>query len=353
MLLLILVVGYGAINSGTNLVYYLFSFLASAFLAHGIVSPRNLDHLQVRRRLPRRVVAGSCEQIFIEIENRRRWWGAHSLLAEDYASRQGSPQVVGSCPVLHVPARGNKVSAYPTLHPLFKRRGVVTFHEVVVRSRFPFGFIERSLHVPAPADVLVLPPIFQISEPLFTLLGLDGDLAAVRRGGSGDLYGLREYVQGEPAKRIHWRTTARAQKLMVTEFEHEERQRVILYLPTTARHVSDELLNDFEHAVIVAASFSAYLIKTGYDVGLLTDSSFVEPAGGEQHVERLLRALALVEIGTESSRLPTMPHIRDCRVFVLTYSNDEGHLPSDLVAAKVDARDWQIRGTDLIRSVSS
>ncbi|MGC8740253.1 MAG: DUF58 domain-containing protein [Candidatus Sumerlaeaceae bacterium] len=352
-LLLIFVVGYGAISSGTNLVYYLFAFLIAAFLTHGIASPRNLDRLQVRRKLPRRLVAGSKAEIHVEIENRRRWWGAHALVIEDVAVRKDSRAVVGSCSCLHIPARGKSISSYSAVHSFFRRRGLVTFRHIVLRSRFPFGFIERSLEVPAPAELLILPPVYRLSDPLAALLALEGEMTAARCGVNGDLYGLREYIPGEPAKRIHWRTTARARKLMIAEFEHEQKRRIVLYLPTAVPTPREKLAEDFEHAVVVAASFGAHLLELGYDVGLFTDVAYVKPASGEQQRECLLRALALVEIGSQDTKLSRLPLSHDYDLLHIAYFDDDALVPSDMMTQKVDARSWRISNAQLVRTSGS
>jgi len=303
-----LLIGYAAVNAGANLVYYLFAFLIAMYLTHGLVSPRNLHRLRVRRLLPRRVVAGQPSEIRIEIENGRRLGGAYALVVEDVAV----PRVaVGFAACEHVAARARATVGYPTRHAVFGRRGLVTFRELVVRSRFPFGFIERSFHFKMPAELVVLPPVYKIAEDPLSGLGELGDAPAPQRGTGTDLYGLREYAEGEPARRIHWRTSARAGQLMVAEFEREEFQQIILYLPTSVPAPSAAASELFEHAVIVTASLAAYFIEKGFEVGLVTDAGRIMPQSGRSHLERILRALALVQLtpGTNSTSREIPHHV--------------------------------------------
>ena len=51
-----------------------------------------------------------------------------------------------------------------------------------------------------------------------------------RRGEGTELYELREHVSGDPFKRIAWKASARRGRLMVREFEREDRDIVWLIL---------------------------------------------------------------------------------------------------------------------------
>ena len=62
--------------------------------------------------------------------------------------------------------------------------------------------------------------------PRFTTLGLrprmrelEASAAASRAGTGTELFGVREYRQGDPLRRIHWRSSARHGELIVREYE--------------------------------------------------------------------------------------------------------------------------------------
>lgn len=345
-LVLILVIGYAAVNSGANLVYYLFAFLIAAFLTHGLVSPRNLDGLRVRRTLPRHVVAGRPTEIILHIRSKRRLWGTYALQIEDVAAPR---RAVGFAAAPYVAAHSDIAASYPTIHPVFQRRGLVVFREIIVKSRFPFGFIERSLHFSQAAELLVLPPVYPLAEDILPSLAELGDLASRRRGTGSDLYALRAYVEGEPARRIHWRTSARAQRLIVADYEHEELEQILIYLPTAAGQITPSLAEAFEHAVIVAASFASFLLEKGSQVGLATDHGFVKPESGTAQLERLLRALALVQISSTGKPPQLEPQFR---VVALRYSDDSRRITATHVIWE-DTREWTVIGDILRRNKNS
>lgn len=343
-LIVIGIVGYAAINSGANLAYYLLAFLMAGFLTHGIVSPRNLDRIEVQRRLPRRVMVGRPGQMHLVLRNKRRWLPAYGLVVEDYADRR---TLVGCAACAKLSASSTEKLAYPLSHPVFQKRGIVALHALVVRSRFPFGFIERSLHFAEPAEVLVLPPTYPIRDNMLWLWSEIGEQASRRRGPGIDLYGLREYVTGEPAKRIHWKTSARAARLMVTENEREEHKRLILYLPTALAAPTAAETADFEHAIVVAASLAATLIRSGFELGLATDEGEIAPESGVSHLERLLRALALIQL--TKARAPSWKGSQDATVVILYHDRALRRLEN--VTAVEDARRWRVADGELIREV--
>ena len=63
--------GFGAVNTGTNLMYLVFGFMLSLIILSGILSEHALRKLKVTRRLPARAFAGEPMLIEIAVENRQ------------------------------------------------------------------------------------------------------------------------------------------------------------------------------------------------------------------------------------------------------------------------------------------
>ncbi|MCX7626291.1 MAG: DUF58 domain-containing protein [Candidatus Sumerlaeaceae bacterium] len=353
MLVLIVIIGYGAVTSGTNLVYYLFAMLIAGFLTHGIVSPRNLDKLEVERRLPRKFVAGSDLPITFVIKNKRRWWKAYNLLLEDRAKTKTGTEIVGRVVCSTLFPRETATLSYAAQSAPFRQRGIIEFREIVIRSLFPFGFIERAIFFPVPGELLVLPPIYRVATPIEALLAETGEISQPKRGQSGDLYGLREYVPGEPAKRIHWRTSARARRIMVTEFEREEHRKIFLALPTTmassAMQPPGEAHRSFEFAVVLTASLAAHFITHNFDVGLVTNHGEIAPAGGEAQIDRIQRALALVELKSDDRSNSFAPSADKHDVVYIRYSSANDIPEGMRIVAQIDVREWQLTANVLLR----
>jgi uncharacterized protein (DUF58 family) len=96
----------------------------------------------------------------------------------------------------------------------------------------PLGVSRIELQVPAGGTVLVRPRVPTLSV-LFSDSGGRGEggrFAHVRRPSGFEPHGVREYVEGEPLRAVHWPTSARRGELMVRELEDAPRESVAVVL---------------------------------------------------------------------------------------------------------------------------
>jgi uncharacterized protein (DUF58 family) len=119
-----------------------------------------------------------------------------------------------------------------------------------------------------------------------------------RRLGPGDFHGLREYVDGDEPRSIHWKASARSETLLVKEHTTEGLRRCTIVLDTAATTYTDE--DGFERAVTAAAS----LVHSADRAGLST--RFVTPGGidlrGPEVAANTLRLLAGIDPSIDSFR---------------------------------------------------
>ena len=99
----------------------------------------------------------------------------------------------------------------------------------------------------------------------------------------------------DDARRIHWKASARESKLLFKEYESEENLQVLLHLsnhalPSVEGSDSMRIREDFERAIILAASMTIALTRRGYAVKLQTLSSEMA-----EDLDTLLRSLALLQ----------------------------------------------------------
>ena len=96
--------------------------------------------------------------------------------------------------------------------------------EISLTTAAPLGFVERERPSTVDSGIIVAPrwvdlPTFPILEPSSSPLE---QLHERARTGAGQEYvGVRDYRPGDPAKWVHWRSSARRDQLVVREFEHE------------------------------------------------------------------------------------------------------------------------------------
>ncbi len=182
------------------------------------------------------------------------------------------------------------------------RRGRLELRGVTLARRDPFGLVNALSTIPLPQSLLVLPRRYAM--PGLALPGTrkyqpGGVALANHVGDSEEFAALRDYRPGDPVRRVHWKSLARAGRPVVKEYQDEFFVRHALVLDTFAEADPSEA---FEEAVSVAASV-ACAIRTQE---ALLDLFFVGPetycftAGrGLAHTERLLEVLAGVRVCRE------------------------------------------------------
>lgn len=119
---------------------------------------------------------------------------------------------------------------------------------------------------------------------------------------------LREFRPGDDIRDVHWKQTARQQRVIVMERRQRERQRRYLALdPRVANPQDPEVQRRFDDLVAEVASVARALILAGDAIGLVVGRKVVPPAWGPEHLRRLLTELALVEPVPFAGQEPALP----------------------------------------------
>jgi uncharacterized protein (DUF58 family) len=133
---------------------------------------------------------------------------------------------------INIPA-GQRRRFTTTLQP--SRRTELEAGRVTVRSLGPLGLAARQGSHDAPWSLRVLPAFPSrkyLPEKLAKLRLLDGRTAARVRGQGTEFDSLRDYVDGDDARSIDWRATARRQAVVVRTWRPERDRRILLVLDT-------------------------------------------------------------------------------------------------------------------------
>jgi uncharacterized protein (DUF58 family) len=181
------------------------------------------------------------------------WRVAHSLALERVPAT--APTVEGEPLRLGVALRGrpwlaSRIELHDRIGPLGERRMALARRgraalvvESAPRGRYrlgpgrllvddPLGLSTVELPVPATGTVLVRPRVPEL-QTLFSDGGSRGEggrRRRVRRPSGLEPHGVREYVEGEPLRAVHWPTSARRGQLMVRELEDAPRESVAVVL---------------------------------------------------------------------------------------------------------------------------
>ncbi|MHB8576492.1 MAG: DUF58 domain-containing protein [Dehalococcoidia bacterium] len=182
---------------------------------------------------------------------------------------------------------------------LLTRRGVYSVGPLTVTSGDPFGLFRMVRRYGEQTSIMVYPPFFDL--PHFTVppANLPGEGRFRKRTHyvTPNASGVRDYAPGDSFNRIHWRSTARANKLMVKTFELDPASDIWIALDLHAAVQAgsgDESTE--EYAVKVAASVARHFLNQNRNVGLLTFGErleIVEVERSGQQLTRLLEALAI------------------------------------------------------------
>lgn len=182
----------------------------------------------------------------------------------------------------------------------------------------PLGLWRAHVPLRAELEALALPRPVMVGD-----LPMGGAVSAdrLRADRGDDLAGLRDYRRGDHLSSVHWRQSARLDRLVVVDAERPARVRRTVLLDTRAgsydtapaapgtpgaqpvRRSGRAEAGAFETAVSLAAGVLGAWESTGADLRLVMGRRVLEAdAGGHEGIMPLLEALALVGLTAEFER---------------------------------------------------
>jgi uncharacterized protein (DUF58 family) len=261
--------------------------------------------------------------------------------------------------------RGRQKRSY-TARTWLTSRGGFLLGPTTITSGDPFGIFRVSRKFPVNASLVIFPMLFPVRDFLSPPGLLPGGKAIRRK--SIDITphaaGIREYVPGDPMKRIHWPTSVRRDRLMVKEFEQDPQAEVWLFLDThkNVHHAKpaekydvppiDDLFllrrrkilklppSTLEYSISITASLAHFFIGHRRSVGLVTASErsykIIPAERSERQEGKILEALAFLQ--AESTY--TLPNLVSAQM---------GQLPQGSSAILVTPMVW----SELLLAVDS
>ncbi|HKL49197.1 MAG TPA: DUF58 domain-containing protein [Desulfuromonadales bacterium] len=273
-----LVLGFAAVNTGNNLLYLVVSALLGFMVISGIIGKANIEKIDLRLDLPDEIYAGRQTFLGLRVINRKRWLPAFLL---DVRLHGGKALLTG------VDRRGGSRRA--RLPFSFPTHGRKALEGVEIRSIFPINFFVRSRFLTVEQEALVFPTPFPCPEPS----GVQGRSSGRGRqtssaGGEGDISRIAEYSGREPMKLIHWKLTARHDELKVKQLSEMSREPVVLNL--------EQMPGETTEARLQCACYQINrYFRQERPVGLQLKGRHVPPATGRNHKLKLLAELALYD----------------------------------------------------------
>jgi uncharacterized protein (DUF58 family) len=147
-------------------------------------------------------------------------------------------------------------------------RGVHVVGPVIHERTDPLGLLRRRT-VRAERRELLVRPVLTRVPALDPGLINDLDGAPSRHAAASDLafHTLREYVPGDDLRHVHWRSSAKADTLLMRQYVETRRSRATVLLD----HGADSYAGDaeFEVAVSVVASLAVRALRDDFEVDLV------------------------------------------------------------------------------------
>lgn len=282
---ILLVIGVAAINTGNNLLYLVVATLLSLIIISGIMSESTLRGLKATRSFPPHIYRGSPANVTLTAANPKKYLPSFSFFLKETETERLNAEAAYFLKL----GAGGKSSR--TARYTFNTRGVVKLESVEITTRFPFGLFLKGKKDIVGDEALVYPSVKAIKKNIAAETARTaGETRVPRRGEGAGLYALREYGLSDDARHIHWRSAAKASRLLIKEFEKDAEKSVII---TFDNYQADDE-KAFEDAVDEAASLANYYIGRNWSVGLKTLSGKIPPKTGKSQLHAILRALALI-----------------------------------------------------------
>ncbi len=231
------------------------------------------------------------------------------------------------------------------------QRGEYRLGPIQVVTGDPFGFFHIERTISATSRLIVYPPVIPITEFALPIGVLPGGDALRRRTHyiTANASGVRDYAPGDSFNRIHWRSTARKNRLIVKEFELDPLADIWIMLdaeraahggsyrlsPIDEKEIQQQRLwippSTEEYAVAIAASLAVHFLRKERSVGFVAHGQrreMIQVDRGGRQLTKILETLAVVRAeGTvpldhlltlESDQL-----VRGATVIVITPSTRE------------------------------
>lgn len=289
------------------------AFSAALPLLALFLSTRTRVGLRGRRVVtPVRLPVNTAGTVDLLVDGRRRL-PVGGLVVED-----DLPAALGDRPRFHLRElpRDRPASLRYAIRPAL--RGIHHIGPLQVTVNDPLGLSEDERELAETSRLIAVPEVVELAElPTGAGIGAAGDGSTRLRAGHGDDDSmLRQYRHGDDMRRVHWKSTAHRDELMVRAEERPWHGAITVLLDRrSAAHRGRGAHSSIEWAVSAVASVTTHLHRHGHQVRLVTqDGQTLSEAtgwtGGGRDDDAVLDALAALRPSTS----------RD-----LTFSRDPGN----------------------------
>jgi uncharacterized protein (DUF58 family) len=274
-------IALAALNTGNNLIYLILSMMLAIFFLSIIVLKINMRKLVLKVYQDNPVYADTPASIAMTMANKKRIASRSVKVMSSGMATEG----------IYFPLIAGRSEVTGSLPVIFRKRGIYRYGDFLIESGYPFIFFTKRVFTSVRGEIIVYPEIKDIDSLSLPFPG-EGHEQSLSRIGEGEEFTMfREFRYGDDSRRIHWKASAKTNKLLVMEYSSDELKKMTIILDNLM--FRDE--NSFEKAVSFAASLSDRFLKDGYFVRLLTCSKVIPFGNSTEHLYKILDILAAIE----------------------------------------------------------
>ncbi len=357
-MVLALVIGIAALNTGNNLVFIVVSAMLAAVVVSGVASALVLLGLELEVVVPEHLFAGSIAMARLVLRNKNRLVPAFSVSVVPPKQKKPKKHVTVHRSSFRFPPKSEpgkewflwpdlsvrwttdipapedllrgtvyfpfvpgRQSAQAEVELSFAKRGSYAQSGFGLQTRFPFSFLLKTRTIAMKREVVVYPSVEATDEYFEMLPMITGEFESYVRGRGYDLYRIRDYGAEDSARHVDWKATARTGDLKVREFtrEDERKLRIVFDNPEPSRIAPES----YERGVQLAASLAWHFSSE------MTEMSFAAPGySGSNDIYEFLRYTALVKPAKAASVLDGLEITDDYNIVVT--ARKRGSIPTPL-----------------------
>src|SRR5437588_2842942 len=295
-ILLIVLLAFFSISSGWHVLYILTYVLLTLFVLSWLWARYSLSKLVFRRSSTAgRVQVGETFDERLMLDN-------VSLMPKLWVQVADGSTLPGHR-AGYVASMGGRKRATWRARSVCRQRGRFQLGPVVASSGDPFGLFRSRIFLTSQKELLVLPRVIPLTNFALFTGGLPGRGRSSRRAlqTTTNATTIRDYTVGDALNRIHWRSSAHYNRLMVKEFDLDPAMDAWIFLDLhDAVQAGEGEHSTEEYGVTIAASIAAYLLRQDLSLGMIVNAEQREVLSldrGDRQLERVLEMLAVVEAG--------------------------------------------------------
>lgn len=294
-----LVLGMAAVNTGNNALMAILGLALGSYVVSGVWSRHVLGNVEVAVKLPPEVFAGRPVVMEVEIVNRSRLFPAYGLSVR---GRDGTTLVRD--PLLPARQRHRHAVEYE-----FEKRGWQLVGPWRLEVLLPLGFFLKSKELVPDLSSLVYPRLLPCwKAPEVWGGGRRSAEVFAGRGREGEVTQLRDFREGDDVRQLHWKQTARQQRMVVMDRQRTSEEPVYFVVDPRLDDPSDSAQREsFERMVSEVATGVVDRVRGGHPVGLVIGPQVVPAVRRRRTAALLLRPLAEAEPEARGGPGPASP----------------------------------------------